>query len=69
MIKVGDIVVPSEMNMEKFDDPIPRYKITDWGMGRIYAENLMTHENVCLHEDMDGDYSDFYYYYDLEDGE
>jgi hypothetical protein len=69
MIKVGDIVVPSEMNAEKFDDPIPRYKICQIGLGRIFAENLITHENVCLHEDMTGDYSDFYYYYDLEDGE
>lgn len=66
-IEIGRVVVPSENNMEKFDDPIPMYKITDWGMGRVYAENLITHENVCLHENMNGDYSDFYYYYDSKE--
>ena len=63
-IKEGDIVIPSENNMERFDLPKPRYKITQIGCGRVYAENLLTYEQVTLHEDVRGDYGDFYYYYE-----
>lgn len=63
MIKEGTVVIPSENNAERFDKPIPRYKINQIGLGRVYAENLTTHENVCLHEDVSGNYDDFYYYY------
>ena len=63
-IKEGDVVIPSMNNMERFDRPMPRYKITQIGCGRVYAENLLTHEQVALHEDVRGDYEDFYYYYE-----
>ena len=69
MLNIGDIVIPSMNNMEQFDNPIPKYKITQVGMGRVYAENLLTHENVCLHEDVSGSYSEFYFYYEDYKGE
>lgn len=59
MFKEGDIVMPSENNAESvFENPIPKYKICQIGMGRVFAENLMTGE----YEDLayDGDV-EFYY--------
>ncbi len=49
MFKVGDIIVPSKNNAEAyFEKPIPQYKISQIGMGRVFAENIRTRENVEL---------------------
>ena len=49
MFKEGDIVVPSENNAQAvFENPIPKYKICQIGMGRVFAENLITRESVDL---------------------
>lgn len=49
MFKVGDIIIPSMNNAEAvFENPIPQYKITQIGMGRVFAENIRTGENVEL---------------------
>ena len=61
MFKEGDIVVPSMNNAESvFENPIPRYKISQVGMGRVFAENLMTGKCVDLASD-----GEVEYYYEL----
>ena len=61
MFKVGDIVIPSMNNAESvFENPIPKYKICQIGMGRVFAENLKTGEYVDLASDGDAEY-----YYEL----
>lgn len=63
MFKEGDIVVPSLNNAESvFENPIPKYKICQIGMGRIFAENLRTGECVDLASSGDAEY----YYKSLE---
>ena len=62
MLKVGDIVVPSENNAESaFNSPVPKYKITQIGMGRIFAENIETGEIVDLAEDGTVESAEDYY--------
>lgn len=57
MFKVGDTVIPTINNAEyHFEKPIPRYKIIDIGMGRIFAENTRTKEVVDLAGDGDPEY-------------
>ena len=57
MFKEGDIVVPSENNAQSvFENPIPKYKIYQIGMGRVFAENLATGECVDLASDGDAEY-------------
>lgn len=61
MFKEGDIVVPSMNNAESvFENPIPKYKICQIGMGRVFAENLITGEI----EDLAGS-GDVEFYYEL----
>lgn len=57
MFKEGDIVIPSMNNAESiFKNPIPKYKICQIGMGRVFAENLMTGEYVDLSASGDAEY-------------
>lgn len=57
MFKEGDIVVPSMNNAESvFENPIPKYKICQIGMGRVFAENLITGEHVYLASSEDVEY-------------
>lgn len=60
--KVGDIVVPTCNNMEILDDPTPRYRIYQIGMGRVLAENMLTGE-TC---DLASGFETVDYYYELE---
>lgn len=63
MFKEGDIVIPSENNAESvFENPIPKYKICQIGMDRVFAKNLMTGECVDLAASGDAEY----YYKSLE---
>ena len=61
--KVGDIVVPTCNNLEVLDNPTPRYRIYQIGMGRVFAENLLTGETGC---DLAGGLEPADYYYELE---
>lgn len=62
MFKEGDIVVPSMNNAQLiFENPIPKYKICQIGMGRVFAENLITGEI----EDLANNYEDVEFYYEL----
>lgn len=57
MFKEGDVVAPSENNAKSvFENPIPKYKIYQIGMGRVLAEDLMTGESVDLASDGDVEY-------------
>lgn len=61
MFKEGDIVVPSMNNAQRiFENPIPKYKICQIGMGRVFAENLITGEI----KDLAGS-GDVEFYYEL----
>ena len=67
MFKVGDIVVPSENNAELvFGSPVPKYKITQIGMGRVFAKNMETGETVDLAEDGTVESAEDYYTLDNE---
>lgn len=62
MFKVGDIVMPSENNAESLSNgPIPKYKITQIGMGRVFAKNMETGEIVDLAEDGTVESAENYY--------
>ena len=64
MFNEGDIVIPSANNAQSvYENPIPKYKIFQIGMGRVFAENLMTGECVDLASD-----GEVEYYYKLLNG-
>ena len=57
-VEIGMLLKPSEMSME---DPTERYRVTQTGCGRVYAENLRTGEIAELNESED----DVLYYYNI----
>lgn len=62
MFKEGDIVIPSMNNAESvFENPIPKYKICQIGMGRVFAENLITGEIDDIASGDGEEYASYYY--------
>ena len=47
-MKINDIIIPSINNIQRSDNPMPKYQILQIGMGRCYAENLIAKEIVEL---------------------
>ncbi len=63
MFKEGDIVIPSENNAKSvFENPVPKYKISQIGMGRVFAKDLRTGKCVDLASD-----GEVEYYYKLSE--